>query len=113
MLNPENINRISDIPGYTNRPTWLYTSPHNIKRNTDQAAGCATCHPAAVGSDWVNLRTPERSRILRAPLAKSTGGLGLAWCRDRKARKTMGMITQRNQPPDVFRQARAPKPEAI
>ena len=35
---------ISDIPGYTNRPTWLYTSPHNIKRNTEQAAGCATCH---------------------------------------------------------------------
>jgi len=73
--------------------------------------GCAKCHAGVVGSDWVNLRTPERSRILRAPLAKSKGGLGLAWCRDRKARKTMGMITQRNQPPDVFRPTRTPKPD--
>jgi len=73
--------------------------------------GCNKCH-AGVGNDWINLAAPERSRILRAPLAKSEGGLGLAWCRDRKARKTLGMITQRNQPPDVFRPARTPKPDA-
>ena len=74
-------------------------------------AGCAKCHAATVGSDWVNLRRPQRSRILRAPLAKTKDGLGLAWCRDRKARKPMGLVTQRIQPPDVFRPRRTPAPD--
>ncbi len=64
-------------------------------------AGCTDCHEASVGSDWVNLRRPEMSRILRAPLAESGAGYGLAWCRARKARTTLPLITQAQQPPDV------------
>ena len=53
-----------------------------------QQAGCTACHaPGHIGNDWVNLQTPEWSRILRAPMAEGAkGGLGLAMCRDRKAR---------------------------
>ena len=46
------------------------------------AAGCTRCH-ASMENDWVNLDRPELSRVLRAPLAKSNGGLGLALCRQR------------------------------
>ncbi len=54
-----------------------------------QQAGCIQCHGegnrlAMFDNDWINLRTPEHSRILRAPLAKDGEGLGLALCRDRK-----------------------------
>lgn len=70
------------------------------------AAGCVHCHPRELGSDWINLQTPEHSRILRAPLAKTQGGTGLAWCRDRKAQPVQfPLISQKNQPPDVFRPA--------
>ncbi|MGM0487679.1 MAG: LamG-like jellyroll fold domain-containing protein [Planctomycetota bacterium] len=52
-------------------------------------AGCLECHGQDgqllyFENDWVNLRNPRRSRLLRAPLAKGGPGLGLAWCRDRK-----------------------------
>jgi len=55
-----------------------------------EAAGCARCHGEGgkVGrfeSDWFNLRDPELSRILRAPLAKGGGGPGLGLCRERPA----------------------------
>lgn len=74
-------------------------------------AGCTKCHTGGVGNDWVNLRTPERSRILRAPLAAGKSGPGLAWCRDRKARRVLPLVTQRQQPPDVFRPSRTPAPD--
>jgi hypothetical protein len=35
-------------------------------------------------SDWINLKQPEMSRILRGPLAKSEEGWGLGNCRNRK-----------------------------
>jgi hypothetical protein len=35
-------------------------------------------------SDWINLKRPEMSRILRGPLAKGKEGRGLENCRDRK-----------------------------
>ncbi|MFI5380713.1 MAG: hypothetical protein ACHRHE_15550, partial [Tepidisphaerales bacterium] len=47
-----------------------------------QSAGCVKCHGQVFESDWFNLKDPQFSRILRAPLAKEAGGLGL--CRDRK-----------------------------
>ena len=58
-----------------------------------QSAGCMPCHAGGPpDNDWINLRDPEFSRILRAPLAKSPSlaagegtGWGLALCRDRKA----------------------------
>ena len=75
-------------------------------------AGCTKCHaPGKIGPDWVNLRTPERSRILRAPLAADGKGLGLAWCRQRKARPPAAPVTQRSQPPDVVRPARWRPPD--
>jgi len=74
-------------------------------------AGCTKCHAPTVGNDWINLRTPRRSRILRAPLARTKGGPGLAWCRDRKARAPLRLVTQRVQPPDVFRPRRTPAPD--
>jgi len=56
-----------------------------------QAAGCVKCHGkggrvAYFENDWINLKDPAMSRILRAPLAKSSEkkeGFGLGWCRER------------------------------
>ena len=100
--------------------TWDYT-PHatcNAILTTAgplagvmQEAGCTKCHAAGhIGNDWVNLQRPEWSRILRAPLAKADGGLGLAWCRDRKAPAPgMDLVTERYLPPDVFRPPKWPR----
>jgi hypothetical protein len=75
-----------------------------------QEAGCTPCHtPGYIGHDWINLQTPEWSRILRAPLPKEPGGLGLAMCRNRKARLGYPLIDQRVQPPDVFLASRQPE----
>lgn len=53
-----------------------------------QAAGCLRCHGDGkklvyFENDWINLRDPEFSRILRAPLAEDGAGHGLSLCRDR------------------------------
>jgi mono/diheme cytochrome c family protein len=55
-----------------------------------RAAACMKCHGesnqvAYFDNDWFNLKEPELSRILRAPLARGGNGLGLGLCRDRKA----------------------------
>jgi hypothetical protein len=51
-----------------------------------QAAGCMRCHSTSrFENDWVNLRQPHLSRVLRAPLPKGAEGFGLGFCRDRKA----------------------------
>ncbi len=47
-------------------------------------AGCGSCHDKYMANDWFNLEHPERSRILRAPLAAGDKGLGLAICRNHK-----------------------------
>lgn len=74
-------------------------------------AGCVKCHAREIGNDWVNLQTPEHSRILRAPLARTSGGLGLEWCRDRKARPVRTpLVNSRVLPPDVFKPARDDAP---
>lgn len=80
-----------------------------------EKAGCVSCHAPEIGNDWVNLQNPERSRILRAPLAKggADAGLGLAWCRDRKAEAPFQrLVTNYVQPPDVFRPVHSPIPLA-
>lgn len=74
--------------------------------------GCVQCHAPAVGADWINLEHPERSRILRAPLPADSPGLGLGWCRERKAQTVAPLVTQRDQPPDVFRPVRVPPRDA-
>jgi hypothetical protein len=74
-----------------------------------QKAGCVACHAAGhIGNDWVNLAVPEWSRILRAPLAKKEKGLGLAMCRQRKAREGYPLVDQSVQPPDVLLPTRQP-----
>ena len=98
--------------------TWDYTpyATCNALQPTAAAvaaemnsAGCAKCHaPGRIGNDWINLRTPERSRVLRAPMAKAPGGLGLAWCRSRKAVTPMGLV-RGSLPPDVFRPPKWPR----
>ncbi|HOD82506.1 MAG: translocation protein TolB [Planctomycetes bacterium ADurb.Bin126] len=73
-------------------------------------AGCTKCHADGhIGNDWVNLAQPELSRILRAPLAKTDGGLGLAWCRNRKAPAGLPLVDQRQLPPDRFHPREWPK----
>ena len=77
-----------------------------------QEAGCVKCHqPGHIGSDWVNLKRPEWSRIVRAPLAKSAGGLGLQWCRKRAARAGLPLVDQRVMPPDRFHPLELPEPD--
>jgi hypothetical protein len=90
--------------------TWDYT-PHATAGALLQAgpqladvmvrAGCTKCHAQGhIGNDWINLQRPEWSRILRAPMAKSKDGPGLAMCRNRPARTGYPLVTQRVQPPD-------------
>jgi len=75
--------------------TWNYTAASaayaNVWRGVRgklagamKTAGCGSCHDRTMANDWFNLEHPERSRILRAPLAKGEKGLGLAICRDHK-----------------------------
>gem|GEM_PF-258647 len=64
-------------------------------------ADCAKCHfddkeNLKRFDDWINLEHPERSRILRAPLARDAGGEAL--CRDRKFNQSysrLGLMFQR------------------
>ncbi|MHC4200641.1 MAG: HzsA-related protein, partial [Planctomycetota bacterium] len=86
------------------------------KRLTEvmRRADCTRCHAPTVGNDWINLRRPEMSRILRAPLpdgVEGTPGFGLGTCRDRKARAVLPLVTQRQQPPDVHRPRRTKRPD--
>ena len=47
-------------------------------------AKCADCHGKGIGGDWINLQSPEMSRILRAPLAAGAKGFGLEICRNHR-----------------------------
>ncbi len=67
-----------------------------------RGAGCMKCHEQGGAvqfeDDWFNLRRPELSRILRAPLKQSNDGLGLGWCRDRSVnarKKRIRMMLER------------------
>ena len=76
-----------------------------------KSSGCVECHKPVVGNDWINLKTPERSRVLRAPLAKSKNGLGLSLCRKGKARGIdYPLIDKSVQPPDIFRPNKKSQP---
>ena len=47
---------------YTSMPTWKYTSPHNIRRNTPQNASCDSCHGNAnlfLTEFYINMRIVE------------------------------------------------------
>ena len=86
-----------------------------------EAVGCVRCHGETnrvnrFESDWFNLKNPEWSRLLRAPLAPGGKGLGLGLCRERKVdAKTPRLLLLRDgyahaiQPVDKFpRQPIAP-----
>ncbi|MHC4536165.1 MAG: HzsA-related protein [Planctomycetota bacterium] len=78
--------------------TWDYTENNcQLKAYLDvknalikqmQSAKCMSCHENhgkfVFESDWINLKQPEMSRILRGPLAKGEEGWGLENCRNRK-----------------------------
>ncbi|MDR1385068.1 MAG: hypothetical protein LBJ67_14640 [Planctomycetaceae bacterium] len=76
--------------------TWNYTKDgyalscvpklQGELKNVMLEAGCGKCHEnlARFESDWINLENPQLSRVLRAPLAKESDGLGLEFCRDAK-----------------------------
>lgn len=66
-----------------------WTRTRDELMNLMAEAGCAECHGDGTRitrfeNDWFNLKQPEMSRVLRAPLAAEGEGNGLAWCRDRK-----------------------------
>ncbi|MDR1142194.1 MAG: hypothetical protein LBL62_10910, partial [Planctomycetaceae bacterium] len=72
-------------------PKWQKLKSELIDVMSD--AGCLTCHAQEKGNvkrfepDWINLEKPEWSRILRAPLPKSSEqgfGNGLGFCRNTK-----------------------------
>jgi hypothetical protein len=79
-----------------------------------QSAGCLRCHGEGnrlhyFENDWVNLKEPERSRILRAPLPDGGEGYGLGFCRDRKVdprRQRIHLLwrgyAHAVQPPEAF-----------
>ncbi len=79
-----------------------------------KSAGCLRCHgdgakPFYFENDWVNLKDPELSRILRAPLAEGSEGYGLGLCRDRKVdprRQRVHLLwkgyAHAVQPPEAF-----------
>ncbi len=54
-----------ELPGFENNPTWLYSSPHNIRKNTAQTAPVAgescsfSCHQSATGPEGVLLRAAD------------------------------------------------------
>jgi len=108
--------------------TWDYTKhgpklkswagTRNALAGGMQAAGCMKCHKH-FEADWLNLRQPEHSRILRAPLAKSEDGHGQALCRDRKVDPREqrvrvllgGAYHHAVRPVASFRVPEAPQPE--
>ena len=93
--------------------TWDYTKTgafareYNVAKEDIKAvmreSGCVKCHADENGNikrfdDWINLQTPELSRILRAPLPDSNGkgtpenGYGLGFCRDRKVAQNFSRL---------------------
>ena len=46
---------------------WKSTAKH-LQAEMAKAK-CTGCHGKVIGGDWINLQSPELSRILRAPLA--------------------------------------------
>ncbi|MCR4413806.1 MAG: hypothetical protein NUV77_15405, partial [Thermoguttaceae bacterium] len=78
------------------------------------AAGCLKCHGeggqlAFFENDWINLKDPEFSRILRAPLPAGAEGFGLGLCRQRKVdprRQRIHLLwngyAHAVQPPEAF-----------
>jgi len=67
-------------------PVWRQVKAGLVREM--QTAGCMRCHgdrraqPVFFDDDWFNLRRPEFSRILRAPLAKGGEGHGAELCRN-------------------------------
>lgn len=79
-----------------------------------QQAGCLRCHGNGSNvtyfeNDWINLKDPQFSRLLRAPLAKQGAGFGLSRCRERKvdpSRQRVHLLwrgyAHAVQPPEAF-----------
>ena len=46
------------LPNFNTLPTWVYSTPHNIQKNTPQNASCTVCH----GSDGAIFLTADKVR---------------------------------------------------
>ncbi|MBI4607065.1 MAG: PD40 domain-containing protein [Planctomycetes bacterium] len=89
-----------------------------------RSGGCMRCHEEkgqpAFDGDWFNLERPELSRILRAPLARGSKGLGLGACRERKVDPrekrvrllVTGQYIHQDLPVEAFSVEPPPPPEA-
>lgn len=103
------------IPGWTDTVAALTTAMRD--------AGCLRCHGdgkklAYFENDWINLRDPQLSRILRAPLPAGAEGSGLGFCRDRKVtpdRQRVHLLRKGYahavQPPEWFEKHPLVKPD--
>jgi len=81
-----------------------------------EQAGCLKCHGRQgrllfFENDWINLKDPEMSRILRAPLPPGSPGYGLGLCRNRPVdprRQRIHLLwngyAHAVQPPEAFPQ---------
>jgi len=76
-------------------------------------AGCMKCHSSYFENDWINLRDPQMSRILRAPLAGD-----LSFCRNREVtteRQRIRLLWNRYahavQPPEMFAKRELVRPD--
>ncbi len=102
-------------------PQW--NAVQNALVGEMQRAGCLECHgqngqATYFENDWVNLEHPQWSRILRAPLARESSGLGLSWCRNRQVtadRQRLHLLwngyAHAVQPPSAFAQHELVKPD--
>lgn len=58
-----------DLPDYESKPTWLYSSPHNVRGSTAQTEpvdgeSCSySCHQSATGPDGVLLRAADLGEV--------------------------------------------------
>ena len=73
------------VPNLNALPTWVYTTPHNIQRETPQAASCNACHGNAdlfltvdqVYPNEVEANQPVIVPVIPAPISEITATVGI------------------------------------
>jgi thiosulfate/3-mercaptopyruvate sulfurtransferase len=68
------------LPNFDALPTWVYTTPHNIQRNTPQTESCDACHGNAdlfltadkVYPEELNANLPVIVNTIPAPISEMT-----------------------------------------
>jgi hypothetical protein len=73
------------LPNLNALPTWVYTTPHNIQRNTPQTASCDACHgnpdlfltADKVAPELLEANLPVIMPAIPRPLAEITATVGI------------------------------------